>query len=164
VPNPVKVQHRDSASVTIGSPAAGVNGFRRSLSQAIAARSVVLARRGEKPTVVADGVAEVLGGLAAETESDARLRDTLRVFLNGGASYTVAAEQLALHSSTVKYRVGRAMARRGMPITDDRFDVVAEIAQRDFSHRGGRASDTARLGPSRPYDGMSTTAGPSPLT
>jgi DNA invertase Pin-like site-specific DNA recombinase len=45
------------------------------------------------------------------------------IFLNGGASYTVAAEQLGLHYNTVKYRLGRALARRGRPITDDRFDV-----------------------------------------
>jgi DNA-binding PucR family transcriptional regulator len=137
------LQHRDSPSVAIGSPAAGVKGFRRSHAQAVAAQSVVLARKDAKPTVVADvdlglaaaalvcgnieharvWVGEVLGGLAADTESDARLRETLRVFLNGGSSYTVAAEQLTLHFNTVKYRVGRALARRGRPITDDRFDV-----------------------------------------
>jgi DNA-binding PucR family transcriptional regulator len=136
-------QHQDSPSVAIGSLAPGVKGFRRSHAQADAVRSVVLARKDANPTVVADGdpglaaaalvcekieeahawVAEVLGGLAADTESDARLRETLRVFLNGGASYTLAAEQLDLHFNTVKYRVGRAMARRGRPITEDRFDV-----------------------------------------
>jgi DNA-binding PucR family transcriptional regulator len=68
-------------------------------------------------------VGEVLGRLAADTDSDAGLRDTFRVFLNGGASYTLAAEQLGLHFNTVKYRVGRALARRGKPISDDRFDV-----------------------------------------
>jgi DNA-binding PucR family transcriptional regulator len=137
------LQNRDSPSVAIGSPAAGINGFRRSHAQAVAIRSVVLARKGAKPTVVADSdpglaaaalvcgnvedarvwVAEVLGRLAADTDSDARLRETFRVFLNAGASYTLAAEQLALHFNTVKYRVGRALARRGRPITDDRFDV-----------------------------------------
>jgi DNA-binding PucR family transcriptional regulator len=137
------LQHRDSPSVAIGSPAAGVKGFRRSHAQAVAVRSVVEARKDAKATVVADNdpglaaaalvcgnideartwVAEVLGRLAADTDSDARLRETLRVFLNGGASYTLAAEQLALHFNTVKYRVRRALARRGTPITDDRFDV-----------------------------------------
>jgi DNA-binding PucR family transcriptional regulator len=137
------LQHRDSPSVAIGSPAAGVKGFRRSHAQAVAIRSVVLARKGAKPTVVAESdpglsaaalvcgniddarawIAEVLGRLAADTDSDARLRETFRVFLNAGASYTLAAEQLALHFNTVKYRVGRALARRGRPITDDRFDV-----------------------------------------
>ena len=137
------LQHRDSPSVAIGSPAFGIKGFRRSHAQAVAIRSVVLARTAAKPTVVADNdpglaaaalvcgniedartwVAEVLGRLAADTDSDARLRETFRVFLNAGASYTLAAEQLNLHFNTVKYRVGRALARRGRPITDDRFDV-----------------------------------------
>ena len=137
------LQQQDSPSVAIGSPAAGVKGFRRSHAQAVAIRSVVLARKRAEPTVVADSdpglaaaalvgrsiedvrtwVVEVLGRLAADTDSDARLRETFRVFLNAGASYTLAAEQLTLHFNTVKYRVGRALARRGRPITDDRFDV-----------------------------------------
>src|ERR1700757_3629302 len=99
--------------------------------------------QGHKPTVVADSdtglaaaalvcgniedvrawVAGVLGGLATDTDSDARLRETFRVFLNNGASYTLAAEQLSLHFNTVKYRLGRARAGRGRPITDDCFDV-----------------------------------------
>jgi hypothetical protein len=55
--------------------------------------------------------------------NDARLRDTLRVFLGCESSYKLAAGELTLHSNTVKYRVGRAMIRRGRPITNDRFDV-----------------------------------------
>ena len=137
------LQHQDSLSVAIGSLGGGVKGFRRSHAQAEAVRSVVLARKDAKSAVVADSdpglaaaalvcgniddvrawVADVLGGLAADTDSDARLRETFRVFLNNGASYTLAAEQLALHFNTVKYRLGRALARRGRPITDDRFDV-----------------------------------------
>jgi len=137
------LQHEDSPSVAIGSPAAGLKGFRRSHAQADAVRGVVLARNDAKPTVAADSdpglaaaallcgnlerarvwVAEVLGGLAADTDNDARLRETLRVFLNGGSSYKLAADELTLHFNTVKYRVGRALARRGRPIADDRFDV-----------------------------------------
>ena len=136
--------HRhDSPSVAIGSPAAGVKGFRRSHAQADAARRVALARTDEKPTVVAeserglaaaalvvgnieqarDWVAEVLGDLAANTDNDARLRETLRVFLGCDSTYKLAADELTLHFNTVKYRVRRAMARRGRPISDDRFDV-----------------------------------------
>jgi DNA-binding PucR family transcriptional regulator len=68
-------------------------------------------------------VAEGLGDLAANTDNDARLRDTLRVFLSCDSSYKLAAGELTLHSNTVIYRVGRAMIRRGRPITNDRFDV-----------------------------------------
>ena len=137
------LQRHDSPSVAIGSPAAGVKGFRRSHAQADAARRVALARTDEKPTVVAeserglaaaalvvgnieqarDWVAEVLGDLAANTDNDARLRETLRVFLGCDSTYTLAADELTLHFNTVKYRVRRAMARRGRPISDDRFDV-----------------------------------------
>jgi DNA-binding PucR family transcriptional regulator len=137
------LQHQDSPSVAIGSPAAGLIGFRRSHAQADAVRSVVLLRKDVNPTAVANSdlglaaaalvceniehtrawVAEVLGNLAADTDNDARLRETLRVFLNSGSSYKLAADELTLHFNTVKYRVGRALARRGRPITDDRFDV-----------------------------------------
>ncbi len=59
----------------------------------------------------------------ADNENDARLRETLRVFLGCGSSYKVAAEELNLHFNSVKYRVGRAIARRGRDIGSDRLDV-----------------------------------------
>jgi DNA-binding PucR family transcriptional regulator len=137
------LQRRDSPNVAIGSPAAGVTGFRRSHAQADAACRVALARTDEKPTVVADSdrglaaaallggtieqardwVADVLGDLAANTDNDARLRETLRVYLGCYCRYKLAADQLTMHSNTVKYRVGRAQVRRGRPISHDRFDV-----------------------------------------
>ena len=70
-------------------------------------------------------VHEVLGPLSSDTDNDARLRETLRVFLRCGASYKSAAELLHLHTNSIKYRVQRAIDRRGRPI-DDRLDV--EIA------------------------------------
>jgi DNA-binding PucR family transcriptional regulator len=70
-----------------------------------------------------DWVAEVLGGLATNTDNDARLRETLRVFLGCGSSNRLAAGELVVHYNTVKYRVGRSLARRGRSITNDRFDV-----------------------------------------
>ena len=135
--------HADSPGVGIGSMAAGVDGFRRSHRRALAARSVAAARDPHKPSVVAaddpgvlaaallggdiaearEWVAEVLGDLAADNENDARLRETLHIFLSSDGSYKLAAEQLNLHSNTVKYRVGRAVARRGRAIGPDRPDV-----------------------------------------
>ena len=137
------LQHTDSPNVTIGSPAAGVDGFRRSHHQADAARSVAVAHGGTEAIAVADSdpglaaaallgsnldqardwVAGVLGKLAISTDNDALLRDTLRVFLGCGASHKVAAEELILHPNTVKYRVRRAVARRGRPIGSDRLDI-----------------------------------------
>jgi DNA-binding PucR family transcriptional regulator len=56
-------------------------------------------------------------------QNDARLRETLRMYLACGASYKVAAEELNMHFNSVKYRVGRAVARRGREIGSDRLEV-----------------------------------------
>jgi GGDEF-like domain/PucR C-terminal helix-turn-helix domain len=150
------VGHPDPPSVGIGSMGAGVGGFRRSHRRALAARGVAAARDLRKPSVVAaddpgvsvaallggdidqlrEWVAEVLGELAADDESDARLRETLHVFLSSGGSYKLAAERRGLHSNTVKYRVGRAVDRRGRPIGTDRLDVELALL---LCHWYGRA-------------------------
>ncbi len=144
--------HPGSPSVGIGTMAAGVEGFRRSHRQAQAGRDVALARGEHGPTVIAAAdpglavaallcndidpargwVAEVLGDLAADNENDARLRHTLRVFLRCGSSYKLAAEELHLHANTVKYRLGRAISRRGRPIAGDRLDVELALLVCDW--------------------------------
>ena len=136
----------DSPSLAIGSVAGGVEGFRRSHREAEDARGVaivsarpnsstatviaasdpglsVVARLGGDVAGTRDWVADVLGDLAADNENDARLRETLRVFLGCGSSYKVAAEELSLHFNSVKYRVARAVERRGREIGSDRLDV-----------------------------------------
>ena len=65
---------------------------------------------------------KVLGDLAVDSENDARLRETLHIYLRCGCSYTGAADELGLHFNSVKYRVGRAVARRGRPIDAYRLD------------------------------------------
>lgn len=80
-------------------------------------------RTWSRPAV---GYIRVLGPLAADTEQDARLRDTLRLFLAAGSSFKGASDLMNLHANSVKYRVQRAIERRGEPIDDDRLDV--EIA------------------------------------
>ncbi len=133
----------DAPRVAIGAMAPGVAGFRRSHRLARSARSVALARGdtgdrvvaaddpglpvaallGGHETEVREWVGEVLGDLACDTDNDARLRETLQVFLRSGSSYKAAAMELDLHSNSVKYRVGRAISRRGRPIAGDRLDV-----------------------------------------
>jgi hypothetical protein len=133
----------DSPSVAIGMMAGGVEGFRRSHREAAEARAVavisdrrgttvitaadpglsVVARLGGDVAGTRDWVATVLGDLATDNENDARLRETLRVYLACGCSYKLAAEELNLHFNSVKYRVGRAVARRGREIGSDRLDV-----------------------------------------
>ncbi|MET8779429.1 helix-turn-helix domain-containing protein [Nocardia sp. NPDC004654] len=135
--------HRDHPNVAIGTIAAGIDGFRNSHHGARRACSVALAREQSSSIVVAaddpglmtaallggalaetrDWVREVLGNLAGDDEHDERLRDTLRIFLGTGSSYKAAATELNLHANSVKYRIGRAVARRGRPIGADRLDV-----------------------------------------
>jgi DNA-binding PucR family transcriptional regulator len=132
----------DSPSVAIGTVAGGIEGFRQSYREAESARRVAVVGKRE-PTVIAATdpgvsiaallsgdvgdtcawVTKVLGDLGGDDENDARLRDTLRVYLGCGSSYKTAAEELNLHFNTVKYRVGRAVARRGREIDSDRLDV-----------------------------------------
>ncbi len=83
----------------------------------------VVTRLGGDVADTREWVASVLGDLAIDNENDARLRETLRVFLSCGSSYKTAAEELNLHFNSVKYRVGRAVARRGREIGSDRLDV-----------------------------------------
>lgn len=137
----------DGPFLAVGNPLPGVDGFRRSHRQAQDARTVALAGAAASCRFTAAGdsgvavaallggnvesaarwVAEVLGPLAEATENDERLRETLRAFLGSGSSYKAAAEDLHLHTNSVKYRVSRAVERRGRPITDDRLDVEVAL-------------------------------------
>ncbi|MEB3068646.1 PucR family transcriptional regulator [[Mycobacterium] vasticus] len=134
-------------AVAIGNPLPGVDGFRRSHRQAQDAYTVATtpgsgARRvisagdpgvalaallGKNVAAAAEWVAEVLGPLSEATDSDNRLRETLRVFLRSGSSYTAAADELHLHYNSVKYRVQRAVERRGRPVEKDRSDVEVAL-------------------------------------
>lgn len=133
----------DPVGVAIGTVAAGVNGFRTSHRLANAAYSVAVARDPRQPSVIAAAdpgvaaaallggelaqarlwVAEVLGDLAANTDNDARLRETLYEFLSAGGSRKATGEKMTLHPNTVRYRIDRAIARRGRDIGVDRLDV-----------------------------------------
>lgn len=137
----------DGPWITLGNPLPGVEGFRRSHRQAHDARTVAVAlgAKAQRVTAASDPgvttaallghnldaarswVGEVLGPLAAPTDGDERLRDTLRVFLRSGSSYKAAAEELHLHVNSVKYRVHRAVERRGRAIGDDRLDIEVAL-------------------------------------
>ena len=137
----------DAPWIALGNPLSGVEGFRRSHQQAQEAHAVAVASGSNalRVTAASDSglstaallggnvgtarvwVAEVLGPLASHTDNDERLRETLRVFLRAGSSFKAAAEELHLHSNSVKYRVQRAIERRGRPISDGRLDVEVAL-------------------------------------
>ena len=133
--------------MTLGLPAHGEAGFRRSHEQAQQARSVALMAGDRVPAAVSFGdegvaivsllardlaatrawVSEVLGPLAVDDESNAALRETMRIFLLTGDSYSRTAELLVLHRNTVKYRVSKVLDERGGSIDADRLDVALAL-------------------------------------
>jgi DNA-binding PucR family transcriptional regulator len=127
-----------------GEPALGVAGFRRTHQQAVSAQAVALAAGPAAPSVSAFAevaplalmsgslellrawVAETLGPLAGDDENNARLRETLRIFLRENLSYKATAERLVLHKNTVQYRVRKAEESLQHPVTQDR--LLVELA------------------------------------
>lgn len=138
--------------LALGTVQPGLSGFRRSHRQAQDARRVALAGQRDRRVIAAsdpgvaaaalltsdlaqtrEWVCQTLGPLARDSESEARLRETLRVFLGEGSSHKAAAERLNLHTNSVKYRVQRAIECRARPITGDRLDVeLALLACHQF--------------------------------
>ena len=139
--------------VALGTIESGVAGFRESHRHAQDARKVAVAGRTSRSVVAAtdpevrvaalmvddlartrEWVQSTLGPLASNTAGDAKLRETLRIFLREGSSHTAAAEHLALHRNTVGYRVNKAVQRRGRPITDDQIEVEMALLACDQFH------------------------------
>ena len=124
-----------------GDPAKGTAGFVSSHQQAIAVQAVALAAAAPGPRVTTfSEVAPValilesrellngwlqatLADLATDDEHHARLRDTLRVFLQCGGSYKTTAEQLMVHKNTVQYRIRQAQESLGRPLDENRLGV-----------------------------------------
>ena len=135
-----------SCRLALGLPAPGVAGFRRTHTQAQAARRVAIAP-GNAAGVVSFGdegvaitsllandmestrawVAEVLGPLASDDESTEARRETLRVFLMTGSSYTETAELMRLHRNTVKYRVAKALEGLAPGVSSNRMDLAVAL-------------------------------------
>ena len=150
--------------VAVGTIDSGVAGFRDSHRRAQDARKVAVAGRTVRSVVAAtepevrvaalmvddlartrEWVRNTLGPLASNTTGDAKLRETLRIFLREGSSHTAAAEHLALHRNTVAYRVNKAILRRGRPITDDQIEVEMALLACDQFHEAVLHDGSARL-------------------
>ena len=139
--------------VAVGTIESGVAGFRGSHRRAQDAHKVAVADRAHRRIVAAtepevrvaalmvddlartrQWVHDTLGPLANNSTGDAKLRETLRIFLREGSSHTAAAEHLGLHRNTVGYRVNKAVQRRGRPITDDQIEVELALLACDQFH------------------------------
>jgi hypothetical protein len=127
--------------IALGEPAQDVAGFRRTHRQALRVQALGLAAGddcdpvmsfsevGSVALMVSDidsahaWVVDTLGPLATHDAQHQRLRETLRVFLAAGRSYTAAAATLTMHKNSVQYRVRKAEELLGRAITDNRMDV-----------------------------------------
>jgi len=133
-------------NVALGQVGEGIGGFKRSHEEAGLARRVHQLRGQERqPMCVRFAevalevmlthsrdearrfVAEQLGDLAAEDKSVARLRDTLRVFLEENGSFQNAAARLGVHKNTVAYRIHRAEELLGYGVKERRLELQTAL-------------------------------------
>ena len=161
----------DRIRFAFGEPAPGVAGFRRTHQQALNAQAVALAAGPSGQIVTSFGqvaplalmsgsiellrawVIETLGALADDDDHNARLRDTLRVFLQENGSYKSTAERLLLHKNTVQYRVRKAEESLRHPITQDRLHVeLALLASQWLGAAVLRPADEQRAGLPRSHE------------
>ncbi len=133
-------------NVALGQVGDRIDGFRRSHEEAVLARRVHQLRSQERqPTCVRFSdvalevmltysreearrfVAQQLGDLAGEDKSVARLRDTLRVFLEENGSFQNAAARLGVHKNTVAYRIRRAEELLGHGVKERQLELQTAL-------------------------------------
>ncbi len=128
-------------SVAAGTPAHGVEGFVLTHREALVARRVAQLRGDgtgaraaypdlaleallvDDPTTARRFAARELGPLAARDDATVRIASTLAIFLEEGGSFVGAARRLGVHSNTVAYRVRRAEAELGHPVTERQLEL-----------------------------------------
>jgi DNA-binding PucR family transcriptional regulator len=132
--------------IAVGEAGSGIEGFRATHRQALAARAVALGADERARTAIttyaeaglvallrtdvsdlAAWVQGVLGDLAIDDEAHERLRETTRVLLAHQGSHTAAAAELSLHKNTVQYRQRKAEEARGRPLRDGRLDLEVAL-------------------------------------
>jgi DNA-binding PucR family transcriptional regulator len=133
--------------VAVGPTSPGIDGFRRSHEGALAVHRVmaadpdggqvfayheleVTALASENDARARDFVIATLGQLADDTPAGARLRETLRVFLEEAENAPRAAERLHTHRNTVLQRVARATELLGYPPGERRLAVELALELR----------------------------------
>jgi DNA-binding PucR family transcriptional regulator len=118
-------QVQPNVRVAVGPTRPGIAGFRRSHEAALAIQNLLAGHPGgvqlalyhdlevtalaaQNHDRAAEFVAKTLGPLAADTPDAARLRETLRVFLDEAENAPRAAARLHTHRNTVLQRVARS--------------------------------------------------------
>ncbi|GAB3474740.1 PucR family transcriptional regulator [Amycolatopsis cihanbeyliensis] len=140
--------------MALGEPGRDVEGFRRTHRQALRVQALAVAAGehcdpilgheevGAMTLLAADlpaagaWVRDVLGPLARDDTPHRRLRDTVRVFLATGGSYTTAAGRLNMHKNSVQYRVRKVEELLGRSVAEQRLDLELAL---NLCHRLGPA-------------------------
>ncbi len=147
----------DGIRVAIGAQGEGVDGFRRSHRQALRAKRVATLVGGSAACTryqdvellsllvndleaAGEFVDRELGALAGDAEFTRRLADTLRIYLEEGASVKRTAHRCGIHGNTVIYRIRRATETLGHPATERQLELGAALALVDVLRRH-RASE-----------------------
>lgn len=133
-------------NLALGRPGADVDGFRRTHLQArqVQALALLSGRDDSSVTLFEDvgpvallcgdlqatraWVLDTRGRLALDDPAHERMRETLRVFLSVGGSYTAAAGELLLHKNSVQYRVRKAEEQLGHPLRSHRLEVELALS------------------------------------
>lgn len=130
----------DGVRVTLGNCHPGLEGFRLSHTEAVAALRIA---NDQSPRIIRFSDIEIaclatgilgpearvsfvrreLGELAVAGEATERLRSTLRVYLKQGGDASLAGELLRLHPNTVRYRIRQAEKKIGHPIGQRRVQI-----------------------------------------
>jgi DNA-binding PucR family transcriptional regulator len=118
-------QAQSNVRVAVGPTRPGITGFRRTHAAALAVQRLLAGHPGgqrlapydelevtalaaQDPDRAAEFVASTLAALAVDEPNAARLRETLRVFLDEAENAPRAAKRLHTHRNTVLQRVARA--------------------------------------------------------
>ncbi|MFF0527943.1 PucR family transcriptional regulator [Nocardia amikacinitolerans] len=137
--------------VAVGPTIRGIAGFRRSHEAAQAVHNLLVGHTGgerlalyrdlevtalaaQSPVRAAEFVASTLGPLAADTPSAARLRETLRVYLDEAENGPRTAARLHTHRNTVLQRVARATELLGHQPGERRLAVELAL---ELAHQIG---------------------------
>lgn len=135
----------DGLLAAIGSPAAGLDGFRRSHAEAMDARrvarlsgrrarsvvswsgSAVAALASSDPERARAFVLDELGSLAEDDDEARRLAATLRAYLEEGLSPRGTARRLGVHENTVANRLKAIETRLGHPVKPRMTELLVAL-------------------------------------
>lgn len=141
----------DGVRLAVGESAPGIEGFRRSHREALAAQRIAeIGRRRDVVTSYADVelvsmlsadphamrglVARELAGLLGADAASERLRDTLHAVMSCHGNHEAAARRLGIHKNTVRYRMQRVEDILGGDILARRLKL--ELALKCFEAFG----------------------------